>query len=136
MRITLIKQYSVFLINNPGELKKFTDIFAKENINILAISQDVRSGSAVVRLAIDSDSEQISHSITKEGFTSVKTDALCLEFKNHPGILRDITAVLASSGINIISIYGSTCGESSRLVIIPNDTEKAMELLEKSGFRE
>ncbi|MDR0292484.1 MAG: hypothetical protein LBI01_07035, partial [Elusimicrobium sp.] len=94
MPISLIKQYSVFIANQPGALKAFTDLFVRENVDIIAISQDVRYDSAVVRLAIDNDSDEISRAITKAGFTSVKTDAICVEAKNRVGMIRDIGAIL------------------------------------------
>ena len=42
MAIKVIKQYSVFLMNEPGALKKFAELFVQEKVNIIAISQDVR----------------------------------------------------------------------------------------------
>ena len=136
MPISLIKQYSVYLANQPGTLKAFADIFARENIDILAISQDTRYDSAVMRVAIEEDSDEISHSLSKAGFTSVKTDAICLELKNRVGAARDIGAILGNEGINITAIYGSASGAHSRLILIVNDIERAMDVLEKSKIAE
>ena len=38
MAINIVKQYSVFLMNEPGSLKNFTELFVRENINIIAMA--------------------------------------------------------------------------------------------------
>ena len=133
MSISVIKQYSVFLINEPGALKNFAELFVRENVNIIAISQDVRYDAAVVRIAVKYD-EEISHALTKAGFTSVKTDTICLDMQDRPGVGRDIGAVLFRQGINITTIYGSAMEDGmSRWVIVVNDITKALNALESSG---
>ena len=135
MSIKIIKQYSVFLANEPGALKNFTELFARAGINIMAVSQDVRYDAAVVRVAVETqDSDEISHAITKAGFTTVKTDAVSIDIENKVGVLRDVAAVLANEGINIISIYGSVPdGGSSLIVLVVNDIPRAVAALEKAG---
>ncbi len=136
MAISIVKQYSVFLVNEPGALKSFTELFVRENVDIIAMAQDVRYDAAVVRLAVLHD-KGISHVLTKAGFTSVKTDAICLDMPNRVGILRDIGTVLANHGINITTFYGTadTAG-ITRWIIVVNDITKALNALENSGLFE
>ncbi len=134
MAISVIKQYSVFLINEPGALKNFSDLFVSESVNIIAISQDVRYDAAVVRIAVKYNDE-ISHALTKAGFTSVKTDAICIDAQDRVGIGRDIGSVLSQHGINITTIYGASTAEGlSRWVVVVNDITKALNALESSGL--
>ncbi len=134
MAISVIKQYSVFLINEPGALKSFAELFVRENVNVIAISQDVRYDAAVVRIAVKYN-EEISHALTKAGFTSVKTDAICLDAPDRTGLARDIGAVLFKQGINITTIYGSAMeGGMSRWIVVVNDITKALNALEASGL--
>lgn len=136
MSINVVKQYSVFLINEPGALKNFAELFVRENVDVIAISQDVRYDAAVVRLTVKYDQE-ISHALTKAGFTSVKTDAICIDTPNRVGLLRDIGAVLSSHGINITTIYGTaSTGSNSRWIVVVNDITKALNALESSGIFE
>lgn len=136
MSISVVKQYSVFLINEPGALKNFAELFVRDNVGLIAISQDVRYDAAVVRLAVSYDQE-ISHALTKAGFTSVKTDALCIDAQDRVGLARDIGAVLFEQGINITSIYGAAgTGKTSRWVVVVNDITKALNALEASGLFE
>lgn len=134
--INIVKQYSVFLLNEPGALKSFAELFVREQVDIIAMSQDVRYDAAVVRVAIQYD-KGVSHALTKAGFTSVKTDAICLDIPNRVGILRDIGAVLSSHDINITTIYGTTGADNtSRWIIVVNDITKALNALETSGLFE
>lgn len=136
MAINIVKQYSVFLINEPGALKNFAELFVRENVDIIAMAQDVRYDAAVVRLAVEQD-KGISHVLTKAGFTSVKTDAICLDMPNRVGILRDIGAVLSNHGINITTVYGTAgTGGITRWIIVVNDITKALNALENSGLFE
>ena len=136
MAINIVKQYSVFLINEPGALKNFAELFVRENVDIIAMAQDVRYDAAVVRLAVEQD-KGISHVLTKAGFTSVKTDAICLDMPNRVGILRDIGDVLSNHGINITTIYGTAgTGSITRWIIVVNDITKALNALENSGMFE
>ena len=131
MAINIVKQYSVFLVNEPGELTKFANLFIQEKIDIIAMSQDVRYDAAVVRLAIRHEDE-ISHALTKAGFTSVKTDAICLDLPNRVGLIHDLGEVLASNSINITTIYGTSIGENTRWVLVVNDIPQALNVLEAS----
>ena len=131
MAINIVKQYSIFLVNEPGELTKFANLFIQENIDIIAISQDVRYDAAVVRLAIRHEDE-ISHALTKAGFTSVKTDAICLDLPNRVGLIHDLGEALASKNINITTIYGTSIGENTRWVLVVNDIPQALNVLEAS----
>lgn len=138
MAISIVKQYSVFLINEPGALKSFAELFVRENVDIIAMAQDVRYDAAVVRLAVEQGQDKgISHVLTKAGFTSVKTDAICLDMPNRVGILRDIGEVLSNHGINITTIYGTVgTGGVTRWIIVVNDITKALNALENSGLFE
>lgn len=135
MSISIVKQYSVFLTNEPGALKNFADLFVQQNVSLLAVSSDVRFDAAVVRVAIKY-SDEVGHALTKGGFTNVKTDAVCIDTPDRIGIARDIGAVMHKHGLNITSIYGSATGTAgqARFIIVVNDIAKALNALESSGL--
>lgn len=134
MSITVVRQYSVFLTNEPGALKSFSELFAQENISLLAISSDVRFDAAVVRVAVQYN-EDVGHALTKAGFTNVKTDAICIDTPDRKGIARDIGAVMQQQGLNITSIYGASApGDFARFIIVVNDIHKALTALKESGL--
>lgn len=134
MSISVVKQYSVFLTNEPGSLKNFSDLFVKEHVSLLAVSSDVRFDAAVVRVAIKYNDE-VGHALTKGGFTNVKTDAICIDTQDRVGIVCDIGDVMHKHGLNITSIYGATNAEGkTRFIIVVNDIAKALNALESSGL--
>ena len=134
MAITVVKQYSVFLTNEPGALKNFSDLFVQEHVSLLAISSDVRFDAAVVRVAIKYN-EEVGHALTKGGFTNVKTDAICIDTPDRVGIARDIGNVMHQHNLNITSIYGATSTDGhARFIIVVNDIAKALNALESSGL--
>ena len=133
MSISVVKQYSVFLVNEPGSLKKFAELFLQERVGIIAISQDVRFDAAVVRVAVNYNAE-ISHALTKAGFTSVKTDAICIDTPDRLGLAHDIGDVLYQKDINITTIYGASIGNGrARFIIVVSDITQALSVLESSG---
>ncbi len=134
MPLSIVKQYSVFLVNEPGTLKNVAEILMREKVNIIALSQGVHYDAATFRLAITHDQE-ISHILTRAGFTSVKTEAICIETKDRPGLILDISSVLTKQNINIAAIYGSvTADGQSRWIAIVNNITKAFNALEESGL--
>jgi len=134
MPISVVKQYSVFLVNEPGTLKNVAEILMREKVNIIALSQGVHYDAATFRLAITHDQE-ISHILTRAGFTSVKTEAICIETKDRPGLILDISSVLTKQNINIAAIYGSVTSDGlSRWIAIVNNITKALNALEESGM--
>ena len=134
MAISVVKQYSVFLVNEPGALKKFADLFVRERVNLIAISQDVRFDAAVLRVAVNYNAE-ISHALTKAGFTSVKTDAICIDAVDRVGLARDIGDVLHKKNINITTIYGASSGDGrTRFIVVVSHITEALSALESSGL--
>ena len=134
MAISVVKQYSVFLENEPGALKNFADLFVREKVNIIAVSQDVRFDSAVIRVATNYNA-QISHALTKAGFTSVKTDAICVDAADRVGVVRDIGDILHKKNINITTIYGAGLnGGKTRFIVVVSDIAQALNALESAGL--
>ena len=134
MPLSVVKQYSVFLVNEPGTLKNVAEILMREKVNIIALSQGVHYDAATFRLAITHDQE-ISHILTRAGFTSVKTEAICIETKDRPGLILDISSVLTKQNINIAAIYGSVTSDGqSRWIAIVNNITKALNALEASNL--
>ena len=134
MSISVVKQYSVFVPNEPGALKKFAGLFAQEKASLIAISQDVRFDSAVVRAAVNYNAK-VSHVLTKAGYTSVKTDAICIDTPDRVGVVTDIGDVLHQKNINITTIYGACCGRGhARFIVVVSDIAQALNALESSGL--
>ena len=55
-----LKQISVFVENKPGKLQLLTEALAKNNVNILDISQTILHGSFTMVMAVDVEKAAVS----------------------------------------------------------------------------
>lgn len=128
MKVSIIKQYSVFMPNRPGALARLAQLFGDAGVNIIGIASEVRDDSGLVRIALDGEADQ-SAILSRAGFASVESKLLSIEVGDQPGQLADITRVLAEGGINITTVYGTAFGKISRILVAVEKTEKAMQIL-------
>lgn len=132
MKITTLKQFSVFMPNKPGALSRLAQLFAEQRINLVGIASEVRDDSGLVRLAVDSNAD-VSAILSQGGFSSVETSLLSVELDDKPGELARVTKLLADGKINITTVFGtSVSGSSCRILINVENTPKALALLEKA----
>lgn len=131
MKVSIVNQYSVFLINEPGALKKFSKILAAQGLDIIGLSSDVRYEAAIVKFVVSGAKEaETSRVITGAGYTSIKTEALCLELKSVPGIMVRIGEILGKNNINITNIYSTAVENTvSRIFMVVDNLEKAVDVL-------
>lgn len=132
MKISVLKQFSVFLPNKPGSLSQLTRNVAAAGINILGIASEVRDDSGVVRLAV-SDDIDISAVLSRNGIVSIESRLLSVEFQDKPGELSVLAKTLADGGVNITTVYGTTQGLSSRILFAVENTDKALAILARSN---
>jgi hypothetical protein len=55
--------------------------------------------------------------------------------ENRPGIIADITQLMADSGINILTIDGSSIDVTGVVQITVEEYDHALQLLQQAGFR-
>ena len=131
MKVEVLKQYSVFMANEPGALGAVAALFSQEGINLLGISSEVRDDSALVRIAVQPDGD-FSGVLTKAGFASVESKLISIEVPDTPGALAGISDALGRAGINITNVYGTALhGHTCRILLGVGNTEKALKALEK-----
>ncbi len=129
MKVTTLKQFSIFLPNKPGELSKLTRHFGEAGVNLVGISSEVREDSALVRVAVD-DEGDYSSVLSKAGYASVEGRLLSVEVDDKPGRLAEVTSLLGKGGVNITTVYGSSAGaDITRILISVENTDKALKLL-------
>jgi len=134
MKVTVIKQYSVFMPNRPGALARLANLFGDAGVNIIGIASEVRDDSGLVRIALDGDADH-SAILSRAGFASVESKLLSVEVDDQPGQLSDITRSLAEGGINITTVYGTAFGKTSRILVAVENTDRALKLIEEDLAR-
>jgi hypothetical protein len=138
MKTAKVNQYSVFLLNEAGALKKFAQTLYDAGLDIVGISSDIRYEAAVVKFIVAkttpdaADEPDISRVITRAGYTSVKTEVLCVEEKGREGLILELSSRLCGAGINIASIYGCCVNNKhGKLFFVVDNIERALEILNK-----
>lgn len=130
MKASVIKQYSIFMPNQPGALARLALAFGESDVNIVGIASEVRDDSGLVRIAVESG-VSVSGVLSRAGFASVEGKLLSLEIDDKPGKLAEVAGLLADAGINITTIYGTALSSQvCRMLIAVDDTDEAMQVLE------
>jgi len=127
----IIKQLTVFLQNKSGRLEDLTDILAKNNINISALSIAETEEYGIMRMIV-SDHEKALQALKAAEFTVKTTDVVSIECPDIPGALHETLKTLTNNGIDVSYMYGYSNGGTARLIMKINNPEKAMEIIENN----
>ena len=107
-----LNQISVFVENKPGKLQLLTDVLAKNNINMRALSLAETSDFGIVRVIVD-DLAAASEVLKAEGFIYTVTKVLGVAIPDEPGGLNRVLHVLSGSGVNIEYMYAFLGGKAA-----------------------
>ncbi len=122
------KEIVVVVGNKIGVLANLSKIVSDHGINIEAVAGYADNAEAKIML-VTNDNLRALDALVKNGYKSSKeSEVLVLEMENKAGVLKNITAKLASESIDIKYIYGTTCtsGCPSRVVLSTSNNEKAV----------
>jgi hypothetical protein len=124
-------QFSVFMVNKPGMLAKALGEFAKERINIVAITMMDSAEHGVMRVVFE-ESKRAREILTRLNMPYSETDVLCVNLANKSGALATVAEKLAKGHINISYAYCTAGARGGRTtgVLKVSDVKKAMRLLE------
>lgn len=125
-----INQISIFIENKPEALAELTDVLAKNNINLRALSLGDSSDFGIARIIVD-DEKETEKVLADAGFIVKSTPVIGVEISDKAGSLNHILSILAKAGRNIEYMYGFTGKKTNQAYMIirctDNDkTEKAL----------
>lgn len=122
----MVKQFSVFLENNPGRLSNLMDILETNGIKVLALGIAEAGNYGIVRMIVDNDEKAIE--VLRRGNIAVnQTEVIIADLDNLPQAVR----VLGANKINIDYAYTMDC---SKVVLKVDDVKKATESLSNSSI--
>ena len=99
-----VKQISVFLENKPGMLNTMTDVLAKNNIDMRALSLAETNDFGIVRIIVD-DVYNATTVLKDAGFVHSVTPVLGVSIPDEPRGLNRVVAVLTDARINVEYMY-------------------------------
>nr|MBR4281813.1 ACT domain-containing protein [Clostridia bacterium] len=107
-----LKQISVFVENRPGKLQQLTDILAKNNVNMRALSLAEASEFGIVRIIVD-DVDAAAAVLKDENFVYTVSKVLGVAIPDEPGGLNQVLHVLSGAGINVEYMYAFLGGRNA-----------------------
>ncbi|MBE6894979.1 MAG: ACT domain-containing protein [Ruminococcaceae bacterium] len=127
-----IHQISVFLENRAGQLAELTNILAKENIDIRAISIAETTDYGLVRMIVD-NSKKASDTLLAHGNVLSMTPVLAVEVPDRPAGLAELLKVFEEYNINIEYMYSLFTHREglAYMVIKVADEEAVLKVAEK-----
>ena len=130
-----INQISIFLENKPESLSELTDVLAKNNINMRALSLADTSDFGIARIITD-DCAAAEEILKVNDYIVKTTGVIALEIPDEAGSLNKILKLLASNGRNIEYMYGFTGRKpnSACMIIRCTNMQKTEEILETNGI--
>jgi hypothetical protein len=124
-----MKEFKIFVKNQPGELARITEPLASRAVNIKAISSEILKENALLRV-VTSDVNTTIKALEEYKIKYEQRDILSLMLIDRPGELAKIAKKLGKGKINIESIYilGQKNGKTEVALVVDN-MEKANKLL-------
>ena len=131
-----IKQLTVFVQNRKGTIVSVTDILAKNNINIRALSIAETEDFGILRLIVN-DENSAEKVLEEHGYLIKVVDVVGVKIGDEPGKLTSALDVLDKSNINVEYLYAfmARTEKHAYVVLRVEDNEVAQSALTKAGFK-
>lgn len=131
-----VKQISVFVENTKGALSKVTDILAKNNINIRALSIADTTDFGILRLIVQDPYKAVT--VLKDNDIAVKsTDVIAVAINDKPSGLHDALAVLRDANVTVEYMYAFVCRtvEEAYVIVKTDNQQAALTALQSGGVK-
>ena len=130
-----IKQLTVFVENKKGTLVSITDILAKNNVNIRALSIAETEDFGMLRLIVN-DESTAEKVLMENGYLFKTVDVVGVKIGDAPGKLTSALDVLDRANINVEYLYAfmARTEKHAYVVIRVADNAAAEKALTDNGF--
>ena len=129
-----IRQISIFLQNEPGQLSRICRDLADAGINIATLSLADTTDFGIVRMIVD-DPAKAEQVLSAAGHTVKTTPVFAVAVPDKPGGMAEVAGKLSAAGCDIEYTYAFAFhhGEKAVLVFRFADNEKAEKALAEAG---
>ena len=130
-----IKQLTVFVENKQGTLVEITDLLAKNNINMRALSIADTRDFGILRLIVN-DNDAAIKALSEHGYLIKTTEVVGVKIGDAPGKLSNALDVLDKAEINMEYLYAfmARTEKHAYVVVRVADNDAAEAALEAAGF--
>ncbi len=131
-----IKQLTVFIPNRKGTIVSVTDILAKNNVNIRALSIAETEDFGILRLIVN-DEKATEKVLEEQGYLIKVVDVVGVKIGDEPGKLTAALDVLDKADINVEYLYAfmARTAKHAYVVLRVENNEDAEAALVNAGFK-
>lgn len=131
-----VKQISVFVENRKGRLAEITELLAKNNINIRALSIADTTNFGILRIIVD-EPEQVEKILKAANITVSLTSVIMAGMPDRPGGLASMLRILSDADIAVEYMYAFLSRENGQAYVVMrvDNEEKAVSLLSKNDYK-
>ena len=129
-----IKQLSIFVNNEPGQLAQIALTLKECGINMKAFNIAESSGFGVLR-AITEDPDRAYWELSEKGIIVKETNVIAIPMINKPGGLLEVAGALGDAKINIEYGYAYSDGDKASFFFRVDDAASAIRELKKAGIK-
>ena len=131
-----IKQITVFVQNKKGTVVSVTDVLAKNDVNLRALSIAETEDFGILRLIVN-DEEKAERVLKENGYLIKVIDVLGVKIGDAPGKLTAALDVLDKANINVEYLYAfmARTEKHAYVVLRVEEKEEAEGALISAGFK-
>ena len=131
-----IKQLTVFVPNRKGTMALVTDILAKNNINLRALSIAETQDFGILRLIVN-DEKTAEKVLVEQGYLIKVVDVVGVKIGDAPGKLTAALEVLDKEDINVEYLYAfmARTEKHAYVVLRVENNDIAEKTLTNAGFK-
>ncbi len=131
-----IKQLTVFIQNKKGTVVSVTEILAKNNINLRALSIAETQDFGILRLIVN-DEAAAEKVLRENGYLIKVIDVVGVKIGDAPGKLTAALDVLDKANINVEYLYAfmARTEKHAYVVLRVEDNAEAESVLISAGFK-
>ena len=131
-----IKQLTVFVQNKKGTVVSVTEILAKNNINLRALSIAETQDFGILRLIVN-DEKGAEAALKDSGYLIKVIDVIGVKISDEPGKLTEALDVLDKANINVEYLYAfmSRTEKHAYVVLRVEENKEAEAALTNAGFK-
>lgn len=131
-----VQQISVFLENKAGRLASVAQALRDSGVNIRALTVADSADFGVLRMIVN-DPEKARLVLKEAGFLVKTNPVVAVQIEDREGLFFEIMNLCDKEGINVEYTYSFVEQTSNKAILFIRfeDTDKAVELFKKSGYR-
>lgn len=131
-----INQISVFIENKPGNLAKFTNFLAENQIDMRAFEIADSSDFGIIRIIVDKPFDTLTL-LKDNNWICNLTQVIGLKIPNKPGAMADILNLLATENISVDYAYAFIAKKTTDALMVfrVQNNDKVSALLQKNEIK-